>query len=315
MGDSYKTRDHGGGLDAAVARYGGTREDWLDLSTGVNPDPYPIPKFSSDAWTALPDQAAFERLERSARDFWNVPQTAGCVIANGASSLIARMPELHPGRAYIPAPTYNEHAAAFARMGRAEVTNPDAPIKIVVHPNNPDGRIWSRDELAHGALIVVDESFCDVSPELSLINMSDEPNTLVLKSFGKFWGLAGLRLGFAFGDPTLCAALQESLGPWAVSGPALELGADALSNKRWAAETRAKLANSADKMDALLTKKGASLVGGTSLFRLYDVGDANAWKKRLAQGRVWSRSFPYSKTWLRLGLPPEDRWSQLESAL
>ena len=138
---------------------------------------------------------------------------------------------------------------------------------------------------------------------------------IILKSLGKFWGLAGLRLGFAIGDPVLIGQLKEMLGPWPVSGPALAAGRTALADMDWANATRQRLYVDVARMDATVQMKGAELIGGTALFRLYRVDDAAAWQDRLAQGRVWSRVFPYSKTWLRLGLPAPDRWAQLEAAL
>ena len=307
-------RDHGGGLDAAVTRYGGARANWLDLSTGINPVPYPVGEISSDAWTALPDTAAMTRLELKARAFWGVPDGAELVAAGGASALIAQIPRVLSGDTVaIPGPTYNEHAAAFRAAGWRVVEDGKAQAHVVVHPNNPDGRAWQISR--HPRPVLVDESFCDVMPELSHIGQASHPNTIILKSFGKFWGLAGLRLGFAICAPDIAARLQEMLGPWPASGPALEIGARALADTDWAEATRARLASDSDRLDALLTAAGATVAGGTTLFRLYDVGDAAAWQNKLAQGHVWSRIFPYSERWLRLGLPAPDRWGQLENAL
>ncbi len=330
-------RDHGGGLDAAVATYGGVRGGWLDLSTGINPVPYPVGEIGADAWTALPDQGAMDRLLAAARRFWNVPDGAEIVAANGASSIIAKVPYLTPfvGKAYIPAPTYNEHAAAVTATGTWGLTDKlnDSSLNIFVHPNNPTGKLWDAERMGIGPLTVIDESFCDVTPEHSHIGLARGDAVLVLKSFGKFWGLAGLRLGFAIGaERTLApvhratqpnhieiarpmATLQEHLGPWAVSGPALEIGARALNDVAWAAATRARLKVDAARLDDLMTRHGAVVVGGTDLFRLYEVADAAATQAHLAHGHVWSRVFPYSKTWIRLGLPAPDRWDQLEAAL
>ncbi|SMR83391.1 L-threonine O-3-phosphate decarboxylase [Aliiroseovarius halocynthiae] len=307
-------RDHGGGLDAAIARFGGTRAGWLDLSTGINPLPYPVGKFSADAWTALPDKGAFARLEAAARRFWNVPDGAAVLAAPGASALIARIPSLLPAaQVQIEGPTYNEHAAGFQAQGW-QVVEHSAPACVMVHPNNPDGRVWPGLDTDRD-LTVIDESFCDVMPDQSLIKTATKPGVLILKSFGKFWGLAGLRLGFVIGDPVLVAKLRDTIGPWQVSGPALELGAQALQDHDWANETRTRLADDSARLDALMTANGAVALGGTTLFRLYDVGDAQAWQDRLAEHHLWSRIFPYSTRWLRLGLPHPDRWSQLETAL
>ncbi len=315
MAGSDATRDHGGGIDGAVARFGGTRDGWIDLSTGINPLPYPVPSFSADAWTALPDAGAFSALEAAARRFWHVPEAAGVLAGPGASALIARLPALAPaGAVDIPSPTYNEHWAAFRAAGWTAGTG---GALVAVHPNNPDGRVWTEAELAgERALTVIDESFCDVMPEASLVHLAARPGVVVLKSFGKFWGLAGMRLGFAIARPETLARLAEMIGPWAVSGPALETGTAALSDTVWAEATRARLAGDADRLDAMMTRAGAEVVGGTTLFRLYDVGDAAAWQARLARHHIWSRIFPYSDRWLRLGLPgPAAHWTRLEEAL
>lgn len=307
-------RDHGGGLDAAIAQYGGDRASWLDLSTGINPVPYPIPQFSPDAWTALPDRGAFTRLYDAARDFWRVPQSAGIIGATGASAIIASLPHVLPrGTVHIPGPTYNEHAAAFTAAGW-QISDQAADAMVAVHPNNPDGKFWQADRLTT-PITIIDESFCDVTPDQSLIHLAARPGTIVLKSFGKFWGLAGLRLGFAIGDPAMIAKLTDLLGPWQVSGPALSIGACALSDPGWADATRARLTGDAARLDQTVAAAGASVIGGTSLFRLYQVADARAFQHQLAQHHVWSRIFPYAPDWLRLGLPAPDQWGQLEAAL
>ena len=306
-------RDHGGGLDAAIAKYGGSRGEWLDLSTGINPVPYPMPTLPKDAWTALPDEAAFERLYALARRLWNVPDEAAIIGATGASAIIAALPRVIPkGEVCIPGPTYNEHGAAFAASGWRLGQDPSHAL-VAVHPNNPDGHIWKVSDF-EAAYTVIDESFCDIAPDQSLIHLASRPGTVVLKSFGKFWGLAGLRLGFAIGDPAIITKLTDLLGPWQISGPALAIGAEALADPAWADETRQRLDRDTARLDALLTKNGAELVGGTTLFRLYKVEDAKAAQDRLAKHYVWSRVFPYAPDWLRLGLPAPERWAQLEAA-
>ncbi len=308
-------RDHGGGLDAAVAAFGGARSDWIDLSTGINPNPYPIDSVHMADWTALPDAGAQEQLIAAARSFWGVPDDAAILAAPGASALIARMPALaSPARVRITTPTYNEHAGAFSSQGWKVVENGPSEARVLVNPNNPDGRIWTALDV-DTQLCVIDESFCDVDPSASLIGLAAQPGRIILKSFGKFWGLAGLRLGFAIGRPETLGPIEEALGPWPVSGPALRIGATALRDHAWAAATRDALNHDSKRLDDLMLAKGASLVGGTTLFRLYEVENANAWQDQLARHHIWTRVFPYSERYLRVGLPPANGWDRLEVAL
>jgi len=311
---TIKTRDHGGGLDAVIARFGGRKIDWIDLSTGINPVPYPVADLTPGCWASLPDKAASDRLLSAARKLWDIPDDAAVLAAPGTSSLIARIPGLvSAGTVQIPGPTYNEHQAAFIAHDW-QIADSDADALVIVHPNNPDGRFWAPNP-APNKLTIIDESFCDIAPQRSLVNLTARPGTLILKSFGKFWGLAGLRLGFAIGEPELVAKLATALGPWPVSGPALAIGAAALADLLWAEQTRARLAKDAARLDGLMTKNGAKLAGGTPLFRLYDVDSATAWQDRLARHNIWSRIFPYSDSWLRLGLPAPHQWARLEAAL
>jgi cobalamin biosynthetic protein CobC len=303
--------DHGGNLSDAIATYGGDSQSWIDLSTGIAPHPFPLPPISNQDWQTLPDVDAFLGLERAARAFWAVPDGAAILLSAGASALIARLPDMwEKGRVFIPGPTYNEHAVAFDRAGWTACPKGQETVRVIVQPNNPDGYVWSGDDLGQ-QVTIVDESFCDVMPDQSFVHLTGRPDLVVLKSFGKFWGLGGLRLGCAIGPPDLITRLGHSLGPWQVSGPALRIGQAALRDTGWAQQQRARCAKAADRLDRIITSKGATLIGGTSLFRLYKVDDAREWQTRLARHHIWSRIFPYDPTWLRLGLPPDDGWDRL----
>ena len=320
------SRDHGGDLAVAVARYGGASEDWLDLSTGVNPIAYPLPAIEHSAWTRLPSADREASLLAAARHAYRAAPDAMLVAAAGAQALIQTTSWVAPpGPVAVVAPTYNEHAGAMRDVGRAveEIADPDqsdAPTLILVNPNNPDGRRWSPDavrvEAARRRLLVVDESFADATPELSAATIAGAENLFILRSFGKFYGLAGLRLGFAIGGQAMIAAIRRRLGPWAVSGPAIEIGCAALADHDWAAATRARLAHDADRLDRIAVAAGWRVCGGATLFRLYETPDAFAARDQLARARIWTRAFPYSRTWLRLGSPGDDEsWSRLAAAL
>lgn len=333
-------RDHGGDLAGAVerfrgerfggARFGGGIADWLDLSTGVNRRPWPgegEPVVSAAALRALPGRELFARVEAAARAAWSVHPAAAILPTAGAQAAIQFVPRLRkPGRVAVVSPTYNEHAAAFAAEGWSvePVAAPDAlrgaDAGVVVNPNNPDGRHWSPEALdalsAEVGLLIVDESFGDPLPALSLLPRAPREGRVILRSFGKFHGLAGLRLGFAIGAPADIARLRAMAGPWAVSGPALEIGAEALSDRACARAMTAQLDADAARLDALAAGAGWRLVGGTPLFRTYGTPDAGAAQARLAAARIWSRIFPWSPDWLRLGMPgPEPEWARLAAAL
>ncbi|MEO1689066.1 MAG: aminotransferase class I/II-fold pyridoxal phosphate-dependent enzyme, partial [Pseudomonadota bacterium] len=254
---------------------------------------------------------------------------ASVVPLAGAQAAIQLIPRLAPpGRAHVLGPTYNEHAAALRAAGWQveERTSLDAlagaDLAVVVNPNNPDGARHApralADLSARVGLLVVDESFADAAPELSCAPTLDplDRRLVVLRSFGKFYGLAGLRLGFAVAGEALAARLQDMAGPWAVGGPAIAVGAAALGDRAWQAATLRRLQADAERLDALAAQAGWTLVGGTPLFRTYETGDAAAAQDRLAAARIWTRAFPYSGGWLRLGLPgAEAHWTRLQAAL
>jgi len=300
-------------LNDAITQFGGARADWLDLSTGINPVHYPPPLLPAEAWTARPDQAAFARLTGYARSFWNVPKGADIVPAAGASAIIAALPHLREkGDIALPTSAGADYTSAFLAAGWTPVTSRSNAI-VAVHPNSPDGQAWTPEQL-DAPFVIIDESYCDVAPDASLIHLAARPNTVVIKSFGNFWGFAGLRLGFAIGDPALLSDLRVRLGPWNVSGPALAVGAEALSDPAWADDTRKRLTLDALRLDTIMEAQGAPVIGGTSLFRLYEVADARAAQLHLASHKIWSRTYAQNTTWLRLGLPAPDRWGQIEAA-
>lgn len=316
-------RDHGGDLDRAIQIFGGGSQDWLDLSTGINPTPYPVPQLPSRAWATLPTAADVAGLVNVAQNTYG--GTFQPVALAGAQAAIQLIPRLAtPGQARVLAPTYNEHAAALTAAGWTvtEVgTLKDlagAELAVVVNPNNPDGRCHTPNALldlrGQVGRLVVDESFGDVTPEASVVRRAG-PGLLVLRSFGKFYGLAGLRLGFVFCGPPDAARLREMAGPWSVSGPAISIGQEALADHAWARATRARLTRDANRLDQLAAQAGWTLIGGCSLFRTYQVAHAGDIQSQLARHHVWTRIFPYAPTWIRLGLPAQDRWDQLEKAL
>lgn len=310
---------HGGDLSALRGLAAPPEAEWIDLSTGINPWSYPLPEIDTDSWRRLPSAEAAAGLAAAARRYYGLPQDAPLAVAPGSQALIQWLPRLLP-----PAPvavlgfTYKEHARAWAAAGH-EVTAaedgalPDsAQVAVLVNPNNPDGRRREPAALAElaeslrrrGGLLVVDEAFADVAPELSLAGRGDLRGVVVLRSFGKFFGLAGLRLGCAFGDPALVGRLEVALGPWALPGPSLAIAARAYADAAWIAGTRRRLAEAAARLDRLLLRAGLTPLGGTDLFRLVGHAEAPALFERLCRAGILVRRFPERPAWLRIGLPP-----------
>jgi len=314
---------HGGNIDVARARHGG--DGWIDLSTGINRRAYPIPPIPAEAWTMLPTAAAKAGLGQAAAQAYAT--TAAIVALPGAQAAIQLLPHLRPrGIARLLGPTYQDYGRVLRAAGwRVEqVADPaalvGADLALVVNPNNPDGRHHDPADLlalvGQVGLLVVDESFADAVPHLSLAPQAGRDGLLVLRSFGKFYGLAGVRLGFALGAAPLIEHLSALAGPWPVSGAAIAIGCVALADAAWTAATIARLAQEAPRLDALAIGAGWSVVGGTALFRLYHTPDAAAAQERLARHAIWSRRFGYSAHWLRLGLPGDRaEWARLAAAV
>ncbi|MBV9969868.1 MAG: threonine-phosphate decarboxylase [Xanthobacteraceae bacterium] len=322
---------HGGDLAAARRQFPDAPEPLIDLSTGINPHPYPLPPLRPPLFARLPEPDALERLAATAARAYEVAADQ-VVAAPGTQSLLAPVFALAaPGRAAILGPTYAEHARVAALVGHRveEVTTldalADADIAVVVNPNNPDGRLTSRKVLLalveekrrRGGLLVVDEAFAEVGPAgLSIAAQVGGGGLVVLRSFGKFYGLAGLRLGFALAAAPHAARLRAMLGPWPVSGPALAAGEAALADAEWTQAMREVLARDAARLDGLLSGAGLEIGGGTSLFRLVHTPAAATLADHLGRAGIVVRRFPEAPKSLRFGLPGNDAaWERLTAAL
>ncbi|MFN4274772.1 MAG: threonine-phosphate decarboxylase CobD [Ferrovibrio sp.] len=324
---------HGGDLSALKTMPGAYAGDWLDLSTGINPFAYPLPPLLADDWTRLPSAAALDDLLAAARKAYGCTVEAGIVALPGTQAAIQVLPRLFkPARVTILGPTYAEHAYAWGLLGHS-VTEleglpgnlADTDILVVVNPNNPDGRVvepeilrhWRQALAAKGGVLVIDEAFADVTPEASLAKEAGTEGLIVLRSFGKFFGLAGLRLGFVLAQPAMAEALRASLGPWAVSGPALTIGAAALNDAAWQAAMRNELRARAERFDLGLRARGIPVLGGTSLYRLAEIPDAAKLAAALRQQGVHVRIFKHQPHWMRFGLPADETefWRRFDAAL
>ena len=364
--------EHGGDLSAARRRFPGAPEPFIDLSTGINPYPYPLPHLPPALFARLPQADALAELADIAATAYGAPSPACVVAAPGTQSLLPLVAAFRPaGQAAILGPTYAEHARAAALAGHRVIETREldrlaaADLAVVVNPNNPDGRLLAQADLLalaeklgkRGGMLVVDEAFMDVGPDSARADphsarsresgnraLRDDAgslaaqgrtgpfgmsatsaglagevmrgNVVVLRSFGKFYGLAGVRLGFAVAAEDIAIRLRASLGPWAVSGPAIAIGAIALADKAWTASTQVRLAQAAQRLDRLLTGAGLEVVGGTPLFRLAQTPAAAALCETLGGAGILVRRFAEQPAWLRFGLPGDEQaWERLASAL
>ena len=322
---------HGGDLAAARSRFPGAPTPWIDLSTGINPRGYGVGAIPDEVWRHLPDAASLAVLERDAAAAYRVPPGHIAVAAPGTQAIIQILPRLlEARRVAVLGFGYEEHPWSWQAAG-AEVTIVEAlddmarvDVAVVVNPNNPDGRCVAPYALAalagrlasRGGTLVVDEAFMDVcDPALSLVPPLPR-NAIVLRSVGKFFGLAGLRLGFAITGRDLASRIRATLGPWAVSGPAISVAARALSDTAWQSAERQSLGADAARLDSLLLGAGFEILGGTKLFRLAGSPEAMRWFERLGRAGILVRTFPARPAWLRFGLPGPDRdWERLAAAL
>jgi cobalamin biosynthesis protein CobC len=323
---------HGGDLQAARRLFPGAPEPFIDLSTGINPNPYPLPRFPADLFRRLPAPDAASALAAVAARAYGAPSATQIVPAPGTQILLPLVAALvRPGRAAILAPTYGELSRAAGLAGhdvqavREFGDIGDARLVMIANPNNPDGRLHGKDALLaltdalrrRGGVLVVDEAFMDVGPPGASLAAELSPgNIVVLRSFGKFFGLAGIRLGFALAAAPMAARLSAALGPWAVSGPALAVGAKALADAAWIERTRSRLAKAAKRLDAILTGAGLEIVGGTSLFRLARTPMAEALFHHLGRAGILTRVFAEQRDWLRFGLPGSTQeWRRVRAAM
>jgi cobalamin biosynthetic protein CobC len=328
---------HGGRLGAARSLFPAVPQPWVDLSTGINPRPYPAPRASLRARNRLPEPTELARLEALAAGTFGVDDPARVVAVAGTECGLRLLPQLAKQKAaVIVGPTYGSHADAWARSGALTETigRDEIPAQAeravcltIVNPNNPDGHIVERAHLlalhsalsGHGGMLIVDEAFADVVPQASVAaeaGTDAAPGLIVLRSFGKFYGLAGVRLGFIVAAPSIAASIRGLVGEWPVSSDALAAGLAAYADRRWADRERATLQKSAQRLDRLLLRSGFAVAGGTSLFRLARAADARERFARLLAAGILVRPFDFDPGLLRFGLPRgRDEWRRLAAAL
>jgi cobalamin biosynthetic protein CobC len=319
--------EHGGRLSAARLRFADAPAPWIDLSTGINPHRWPGVVAIALDWGALPDEHRLIELEAAAAIHFGVDPRLVCALP-GSEIGLRLLASMGLGDGVHVAPAYRSHGALFAQSVPFAALEPavaDGRSVVLANPNNPDGRVIGAAALAdlaerisdRGGWLVVDEAFADGDPAISVAPRVREGLSLVvLRSFGKFFGLAGVRLGFAIGPRAVVEALRDRLGSWPVSTAAQEIGIAAYGDREWIAATRRRLVADAAALDALLTRHGLEARGGCPLFRLVETDDATALFERLARRGILTRPFAYAPRWLRIGLPQDDAaMDRLDAAL
>ncbi len=324
--------EHGGKLRHAAQHYGIPLQQWIDLSTGLNPQAWPMPDIPASAWQRLPEDD--DGLDNVAQYYYGA---AHCLPVAGSQAAIQSLPQLYKLtgiklRVGMLAPAYAEHAYAWRRAGfdiislvaseiEAQVNRLD--LLLIVNPNNPTGHTfepvqllrWHQQLASRGGSLIIDEAFMDPTPEKSLVTYTDQKGLVVLRSLGKFFGLAGARVGFVFAEPDLLYRLEELLGPWPVSGPSRIIASAALQDRGWHARTRKGLQQQSQRLARLLIDKGLSATGGTALFQWVETVDAESIYQQLARQAILTRLFSEPSS-LRFGLPAdEQQWQRLEMAL
>jgi len=321
--------EHGGKLIQASHRYDIPINEWLDLSTGLNPRPWPARLVPIDTWSHLPDDD--DGLIQAAQDYYSGEHILPVAGSQAAIQSLPRLRKLS-SRIAILNPAYAEHAHAWQTNGYPVTPVSSSEIDqaveqhdviLLVNPNNPTGECfslaqcldWHQRLQQRGGWLIVDEAFIDSTPEQSLIAYSHLPGLIILRSLGKFFGLAGARVGFVFAEQTLLKKLADLLGPWPVSGPSRCIAKLALHDKPWQLTTQKWLKINGMRLQQLLCEHGLKPHGGTTLFQWVKTVDAEVIYEQLAKQGILTRLFkkPIS---LRFGLPAtEQQWSRLEQVL
>ena len=317
--------EHGGRLRRAAETYGIPLGDWLDLSTGINPQGYPVPPVPADAWLRLPEDD--DGLEAAAADYYG---SAHLLPVAGSQPAIQLLPAVLRGeRVSLLAPGYAEHAHAWRDRGAVAVGADEidaavahSDIVVLVQPNNPTGVHFGRERLLEwharlarrGGWLVVDEAFIDTTPAQSLVPLAGADGLVVLRSVGKFFGLAGARVGFVFAPGSVRAALAERLGPWTLAGPARWAARHALADRAWQTQARAALLTAGERLQALLETHGLPACG-PALFKLVATPDAARLHAAFARRGILLRLFETPQA-VRFGLPSDEAgWARLAAAL
>jgi cobalamin biosynthetic protein CobC len=327
---------HGGDIQAASEVFDIPLAQWIDLSTGINPDGYSVPEIPSQFFARLPCDD-YPPLRQAARAYYQVQ-----ALLPGAGSQIFKetIPRLFEQscRVAIPDVGYQEHRRCWLACGHriveydgfkpaslgALIEAGAVDCAVVVHPNNPTAATidiatldrWRQRLLQSDGLLIVDEAFADCAESNSSLQLDDHEGVIVLRSLGKFFGLAGLRVGFALGDSERLQQLKSLRGLWSVSGVSQYVAALALADQTWQQQAQLQIAVNSDSLYQLLGSYfPAHQLRQSSLFvsLLLPQAEAIALYMGLAQRAILVRFCALndsSQALLRFGLPAADNVEQ-----
>ena len=320
---------HGGKLREAANRYNIPLVDWVDLSTGINPNGWLPKSISPASWNRLPEVE--DGLLKASQQYYNC--TSLLPVA-GSQAAIQILPTLFESKKNIGILnlSYAEHAFAWKKAGHnvipltqnsIEGKINELDILLIVNPNNPTGKTIPADTLIswHNTLknkngwLIVDEAFMDCTPERSILPESHSNNLIVLRSIGKFFGLAGIRVGFVNAQQNILDKLNQALGPWTISAPARECATLALEDHQWQTDNQVYLETASNRLVEILSANKLSPTGSTKLFSWIKTPHAKQLHEDLANQGILTRLFSEPDS-LRFGLPAnEKQWQQLSNAL
>ena len=324
MGNKDLNIQHGGDIDLAIKKYGGQRADWIDLSTGINRTSYPWQESVKVELRDLPSSKLLMGLEKAASRAYKVAEGTDTAAVQGAQQIISLLPIClkNYNSVAILGPTYNEYEKAFKSSGiKAETVSEvsklsSSDIAIIVNPNNPTGKVIAEeilDDLSKKVrILIIDESFRMFSSR----RIQKFDNVIQINSLGKFFGLAGVRLGFVSGPSDFIKSVRGMLGPWPTSSLAAEIGTIALNDKTWISEMEKILLEGSNILHEACNTKNWKLVGKTNLFHTYATSNCVEVEEQFAAHNIWIRTFDYSKSWVRLGIPTSKyEWARVRQAL
>lgn len=313
---------HGGSLDHMKRVFPSAPAPWLDLSTGINPWPYPLSNIHISDLHHLPTKTSLENCRDAMSAAFLCP--AETILPTPGSEILIRLlpTVLKPPTIAVLSPSYNDHTYTWKKAGCSviQAKNPMEHIDnvdciILCNPNNPDGRTFDFETLTtlHAAMrkrngwLILDEAYIDLYPHLSFTSQAGSNNLIILKSLGKFYGLAGLRLGALIAPQSILEAMSERLGVWSISDLVLNIGAEVYQNSTWKLQTRTHLKNASVRLNTLLSHSGLTIAGSTDLFSFISTPNSHHLWKRLAQEGIYTRRFAWSESHLRIGIPPSDQ--------